>query len=303
MTDPLSGFFAAVKVETVLSAKVAVFGEWGARYPAYRHLKFGSLLEGQRWIWIEHGQPVLMQPGDFYLLTDGCPYCSATSLDTPLVDGAVALAPLRDHSGVMQIGSGPVSSISIGGRFTLSDDDMARQLRFLPSLIHIRAVEDTEGRLKSILAMIAEETSSSSPGGTFALANLANLVLIRILRIYAARADIPPSWLCGSLDPKISAALSLMHQRPNKRWTIEELAHTTGSSRSALAKRFHQKVGQTPMSYLTQWRMLLARAALRRGEPIAKVAAQLGFGSATAFSLAFKRETGVSPGGYRAAKY
>lgn len=301
MNDALSRFFSTVRIETVLSARVEVRGEWGARYPCYRHMKFGSLLEGERWIWVDSEPPIHMRSGDFYLLTDGRPYCSATSLNAPLVDGAAALAPLGNQSGTMEIGSGPVSSVAIGGRFTLSDDDMAGQLRFLPPLIHITRSEDLDGRLKTILAMIAEETTRMSPGSTFAVSNLANLVLIRILRIYSKRVDISPSWLCGSLDPKIAVALSLLHQQPERRWTIEELARSVGLSRSALAERFARKVGQPPMAYLSQWRMLLARSALRRGEPIATLADKLGFGSATAFSIAFKRETGENPGRYRAA--
>lgn len=299
MTDPLSGFFRAVTIQSVVSAQVTVRGDWGARYPAYRHLKFGSLLAGERWIGVEGESPIRMHAGDFYLLTDGRPYYVASAPDTPLVDGAAAFATGGDPSGALEVGSGAISSMAIGGRFTFSNDDMAGQLRFLPALIHIRASEDTQGRLANLLAMLKEETQHAAPGATFALANVANLILVRILRIYAARIDIGPSWLCGSLDPAISAVLSLMHQKPQMRWTVQTLANHVGLSRSALADRFQQKVGQAPIAYLTQWRMLLARVALRQGQPIATLASEIGFGSAAAFGLAFKRETGLSPGRYR----
>jgi hypothetical protein len=88
--DPLSDVFSLLKVQSVLSARLECAGPWALRFPAYRHMKFGGVIEGSRWLWIEGDmQPVRLQAGDFYLLTDGRPYCFASGM----ASSVSALAP------------------------------------------------------------------------------------------------------------------------------------------------------------------------------------------------------------------
>jgi AraC-like DNA-binding protein len=92
-----------------------------------------------------------------------------------------------------------------------------------------------------------------------------------------------------------------MHAEPAKRWTVESLASNVAMSRTAFANRFRDRVGEAPLEYLNRWRMTLARTALRNTEePLVDIATKVGYLSDTAFSTAFKRSTGVSPGRYRA---
>jgi AraC-like DNA-binding protein len=108
------------------------------------------------------------------------------------------------------------------------------------------------------------------------------------------------TWLSGLRDPYVGRALTALHERPERDWTIEALAQAAALSRSAFAERFVQFVGQPPMQYLTNWRMQLATNYLRNGtESIASVANRVGYDSEAAFSRAFKKAVGSPPSEWR----
>jgi AraC-like DNA-binding protein len=132
------------------------------------------------------------------------------------------------------------------------------------------------------------------------LAKLSELMFIEVVRRHLE--SLPPGksgWLAGLRDPSVGKALSLMHARPAHAWTIEELAHDVGASRSVLAERFAELVGLPPMHYLANWRMQIASGLLSGGANIAAVAAETGYGSEAAFSRAFKKMVGVPPSAWR----
>jgi AraC-like DNA-binding protein len=93
--------------------------------------------------------------------------------------------------------------------------------------------------------------------------------------------------------------MNAMHGEPAHRWTLEELAERAGLSRSIFTLKFKQKLGASPMQYLTRWRMLLAGDRLTNtGDSIFVIALSLGYESESAFSTAFKRVMGFSPRQY-----
>jgi AraC-like DNA-binding protein len=93
----------------------------------------------------------------------------------------------------------------------------------------------------------------------------------------------------------------MIHAKPGERWTVESLASAVGMSRTAFAQRFRRQVGSAPVEYLAQWRMTIARSALKHSEEsLTEIAERIGYLSDTAFSIAFKRCTGLSPGRFRA---
>ncbi len=133
---------------------------------------------------------------------------------------------------------------------------------------------------------------------------MAELMFIEVLRRYID--DLPPEqtgWLAGLRDEVVSRALTLLHARPAHPWTLAELAQESASSRSNLARRFTDLVGQPPMQYLTQWRMQVAANLLAQGgAKVATIGAEVGYDSEAAFSRAFKKATGLAPGGWREAR-
>jgi AraC-like DNA-binding protein len=126
------------------------------------------------------------------------------------------------------------------------------------------------------------------------------MMLVQALRLYlASSAGTAVGWLAGLADRQLSKAINAIHANPAQRWTLQELAATSGMSRSSFAEKFRRTVGMPAMEYLAQWRMLLAAERLQNGkDPISVIAPSLGYESEAAFSTAFKKIMGVSPRQY-----
>jgi AraC-like DNA-binding protein len=133
---------------------------------------------------------------------------------------------------------------------------------------------------------------------------MAELMFIEVIRRYMELMEPNDSgWLGALRDPVVGPALGQLHERPAHPWTLAELAHDVATSRSVLAERFTRLVGMPPMLYLTRWRLQLAAEQLSLGSAkVAAIAAHVGYESESAFSRAFKRETGVAPGAWRSRK-
>ena len=302
--DALSNVLSLLRVSSVLSSRFEGRGAWRLRFPEYRHVKFGSVLSGCMSLWIE-GQttPILMQEGDFYLLTDGRPFFSASDAARPAQDGVMAVRSNRGVDGVVRYqGEGDDGLVSLAsGRFTFEDDVADLLLRHLPPLIHLPAAGHGAHALASVLELLRSETSGQPVGTDVASSSLAALTLVHALRAYLAMTRGPQGWLGALADPRIGKALTLMHDQPGELWSVESLATEVGMSRTAFAARFRRLVGNAPLDYLQRWRMTVARSALRNSEAsLIEIALRVGYQSDTAFSIAFKRSCGESPGRFRA---
>lgn len=299
--DALSDVLSLLKSEGVLSARFEGCGQWAMRFPGYRHIKFGSVLEGAFWLSVEGAHaPVKIDTGDFYLLTDGSSYCSATDPNMAPSDGRHVFDSYKSADGVVRYGNGGDKVVVTGGRFTFDDATSDVLLQQLPPLIHFPAASPGTAVLAAILTLLSDETAVLQPGFDISAASIANIVLVRILRAHLASSAHPPGWLGAIRDERIGAALALMHGDLARQWNVEDLAHTVGMSRTAFSQRFKMLVGFPPLDYLLRWRMTVARTALRNGEKsLSRIAESIGYGSDTAFNSAFKRTTGQSPGRYR----
>jgi AraC-like DNA-binding protein len=125
--------------------------------------------------------------------------------------------------------------------------------------------------------------------------------VIQAIRVWLEQESSSASgWLSALRDPQVGHALAMIHRDPVREWRVETLAAEVAMSRSAFAERFSRLVGEAPMQYVTRWRMYLALDALRdERATVGEIALRLGYGSEAAFSRAFKRFLGVSPGAAR----
>ena len=130
---------------------------------------------------------------------------------------------------------------------------------------------------------------------------MAEALFIQTLRIYMER--LPPEqtgWLAGARDPIVGSCLALMHQQPFRRWSLVHLAKEAGASKSVVAERFAQLLGEGPLTYLARWRLQLAARLLQTTrKTIVQVASEVGYESEAAFNRAFKREFELPPARYR----
>lgn len=172
-------------------------------------------------------------------------------------------------------------------------------LAALPRVIHVG--DRPEGAIRTFAEFAMRESREQEPGGEVVLGHLSELMFVDVVRRYLE--TLPPShtgWLAGLREPSVGRALAALHRSPAEDWTLESLAHEAGLSRTVLAERFTQFVGQPPMQYLMNWRMqLAANGLLTSTDGVAAIAERVGYQSEAAFSRAFKKAVGTSPSQWR----
>jgi transcriptional regulator GlxA family with amidase domain len=173
----------------------------------------------------------------------------------------------------------------------------------LPPVFKINIRSDNSGQwLENSIRFSVGEANASLAGGEAVLAKLSEALFVEILRRYIARLPAEQTgWLAGARDPEVGKVLALMHRNPAHPWTLADLAGEAGMSRSVLAERFRQYLGEPPMSYLTRWRLQLGAQMLNSTSySVAQIAAEVGYESEPAFNRAFKREFNLPPARFRA---
>ncbi len=163
----------------------------------------------------------------------------------------------------------------------------------LPPLLLVPLADAPE--LQPIIEMLFQETSSAGQAGQAVADRLFEVLVIRLLRRVVDRGMMSTGMLAGLAHPQLGAALVVLHDAPERAWTLESLAAVAGMSRSGFAKTFKAVLGVTAGDYLTDWRITLAQGLLRNGTALRQVAPEVGYGSALALSRAFKARVGLSP--------
>jgi transcriptional regulator GlxA family with amidase domain len=169
----------------------------------------------------------------------------------------------------------------------------------LPALIHIEASQSTRTDwMRATLELLGDETRQVSPGSDAVVSRLCDIVVIQAIRTWIERDPAARSGWIGALhDEQIGAAIARVHAEPERNWTVASLATEVAMSRSTFAARFTQLVGEPAMNYVTRWRMLVAADRFQTSDAtVAAVAAAVGYDSEAAFSRAFKRVIGTTPG-------
>lgn len=297
MGDPLSQVVGLLRPRAVFANVIAGKGEWAVRFAEYGRPSFCIVLDGSCRLAVEGHAPVAIEAGDFILL----PTTPAFTLSSSEAARPVLLDPAdlpRDGSEVRYGEAGGAPDMrSLGGAFVFDDANPALLVSLLPTLVHVRG----SARLSRLVAMVAEETVDALPGSAAVLSRLAELLLIEAMRATSS-GDAPPGLLRGLGDERLAPALQLMHAQLDRPWTVPKLAEAAALSRSSFFERFSRTVGVAPMEYLLGWRMQIARNLLRQGGlTAAQVAERVGYGSASAFSVAFRRHIGMAPRRYALA--
>jgi AraC-like DNA-binding protein len=143
--------------------------------------------------------------------------------------------------------------------------------------------------------LLFAEAFGEEPGRQAAVDRLSEYFLVLLLRAALNEQVLKCGVLNGLGDPRLSRAMAAMHAHPEHPWTLNELASLAGMSRPRFAQHFHEVIGMTPFSYLTDWRIGVAQDMLRKREPLKMVAPAVGYSASTSFSRAFSDRIGVSP--------
>jgi AraC-like DNA-binding protein len=293
--DPLSDVLSLLKPRSYSSGGFELGDEVAIQWPQHEGIKCYAVVSGQCWLSVEGiADAVLLTTGECYLLPPGPPFSLATDPSLPPVDYRILLATRKlDAEPPGKSGNG---CYLVGGHFVLTGNHADILLRSLPPIVHIRKESD-KAAMRWSLQRMEEEVRDPQPGGSLIAQQLAYMMLVQALRLHltdAAKGGV--GWLFALADKQMRAAITCMHDAPGHPWTLQKLAEHVGMSRSVFALRFKETVGNTPMEYLTRWRMLLAGDRLKNsGDSISTIASSLGYESDSAFGKAFKRTMGYSP--------
>jgi AraC family transcriptional regulator, alkane utilization regulator len=301
--DVLTDVLQTVRVSAACYGRVELSAPWGFSAEHSDDARFHVVMSGAARLEVEGVEgSVELSSGDLFVLPHGNAHVLRDSPDTPVRP----ISELRCETGerVVRYGGGGSATTLVCGAFRFQDRQSNPLLNVLPPLVLVRG---EEGRavhwLEPTLQFIASESNSQRPGAQTVISRLVDILFIQIVRAHLAAASGASSgWLRALGEPQIGAALSLIHESPAEAWTVASLAHRAGMSRSTFAGRFTELVGEPPLHYLTRWRMQKAAGLLREGRAtLAEIADRVGYESEAAFSKAFKRWLGSSPGAYRKA--
>lgn len=323
--DVLSEILGTLDLRGTLYFSTEFRPPWGVRVPCFERVaRFHLNLRGDCWVGIEGSEPVLLEAGDLVLVPHGAEHTLAATPDAVClsVDEVVERAGFTGRGALVY--SGRIESGDPGadgdvlpgadrgnptrlvcGHFSFDESGGHPLLDQLPPLVVIRhddAASASRLELEEIFRIITREVRAARPGSDAVVHRLSEVLFIQSVRVWAHGRDHHQGLMAALLDRNLGTSLEAFHERPEHRWTVEELALAGGLSRTVFSERFRETVGLPPMQYVTFWRLQTARKLLDSKDlPLDAVAQRVGYESTAAFSRAFKKQVGRSPGAYRRA--
>jgi AraC-like DNA-binding protein len=277
-------------------------GAWGLRFAARPGAVFHAVAAGSCWL-SYRSRRIQLVAGDVVLLPRTIAHTLSDAERTPCIDLERWLAKPTDSAGLRTLGArtGPITQV-LCGVFEFDAGVVAHPvLDLLPECLHLQPGiqrSDLAGTLASLLG----EHERGPLGSGLVIARLLDIMFVQLVRAWVeTSAPSTTGWIGAQQDRILSRALGAIHGDPAHAWTVDELAHISGSSRATLARRFREWIGEAPLAYLTRVRLDEAAARLAQHDlGLADVALAVGYASEFAFSRAFRRQHGVAPGQYRA---
>lgn len=303
--DPLGEALHFLRMSGSYYARCEFSAPWALELPAFPGtLMFHVVTSGSCTLVVPGAEPRTLRPGGLALVPHGQGHRLESEATAPGIGlFEVPREEVSDRYELLRIDGGgdPVTLICGVVRF---DHPAGRYLMgILPRLIVLDSDTPLQQEwLQSTVRLMAHEARTLLPGGETVITRLADVLVIQAIRSWLeGDPEARAGWLGAMRDPQIGRAINHIHRSPGQEWTVARLAHEVAMSRSAFSARFTNLVGEPPMQYVARWRMLVARSMLAEGTAaLAEIADKLGYRSEAAFSRAFKRETGMSPGAARA---
>jgi AraC-like DNA-binding protein len=315
--DVLSDALSTVRMNAAIFFDASFTAPWGFKAPraetfaadlapGVEHIViFHLLTDGHAVVRMEGEADMSLAAGDIVIVPHGDPYTMSNGTPAVWRDGTDSIGRYRaGEMSTVHAGGGGETAKFVCGYFGCERQALRLFLAGLPRLIKVSFRGDASGAwLESSIQHLVQESASGRPGSIVLLSKMAEALFVEALRRYMEQLPGDQTgWLAGARDPLVGAALALMHNHPCRQWTLPGLAAATGTSRTVLSERFVHFLGESPMAYLSRWRLRLA-AQLLRGDrrTMMQVAMDVGYESEAAFNRAFKREFGLPPAQYRRA--
>ena len=298
--DALSYILDSVKLKGVVYQRIRFTSQaWGIQLAEDTGSKFWRLVKGTCFVRIPGEKTIKMKEGDFIFVPHGSAHRISGKPNNSCVPSAVYVQSLQSPRPLF-LGDED-ETILIGGHFEFSSSTLHPFIKALPKVILMDNTHaEVNAWMRQLTLLVNEEAAGAKPGSKTILGRLAEIIFILIIRTYVEKHDVEKGFLLALKDPRVSNSLKLMHEHPEKEWTLNQLATNVGMSRSLYCREFKKLVGETPLSYLTNWRILKARDFLADNRTnVSEIAAKVGYRSESAFNRLFKSKVGETPARYR----
>jgi AraC-like DNA-binding protein len=308
--DPFDDVVSAMSVASSLYVRFRLTSPWGVAFDTGYQARLMMIAEGGGWLLAADEDPRPIGKGDCLIIKEGTRFALADTPASRIVDCGELFVHLPDFSPETGFTTIPDRTVHHGGggalmeivSARLSFDPVAAEplLALLPDLLHVRLTDGDLALLETTLNLIGAETRGDGLGADLAVERLTDVLFIQTIRAWAA-ADKSQAggWLAALRHRALARVIRTVHADLARDWTVDEMARVAGTSRSSFAQSFRSVLGETPLNYLTRWRMYRAKILMRKGATLAEIAVRVGYDSDTALSRAFRRVEGVAPGEWR----
>ena len=309
--DLLSDILSQLKLTGTLYFRTSFTSPWSVRVPQFEQVsRFHFAHQGRCLVRINPSKdPVLLDQGDLVIITRGAGhtlYCDPKTEGTALqLDQVVAKSGFTGHGTLVYGEPGTHHETQlICGHFAFDPDARHPLVDELPEFIHIKNYGHDAGVwMERTLRIIGEEAGRDGLGSDLIALKLSEIIYAQALRTFLSTEAGRKSRLAGFTDPHIAQALTAIHQKPEYPWTLQQIAHVAGVSRTSLATKFVRYLSTTPLGYVTKWRMQLARDRLvHTSDAMISIAESVGYQSEASFGRAFKKHFDTAPATYRRLK-
>lgn len=305
--DPLGEALHSLRMSGTFYCRSELTAPWAVTVPRVEeHLTFHVVVSGRCWLEMEGDEPLRLEPGDLALVPRGGGHQISHEPGTPARRFDELLhEQVSERYAVLHHGGGGAATSVVCGAVRFDHPAAHHLIGLLPRVIHVEASSSPHlamtDWMQSTLRLMSAEASAMRPGGETVITRLADILVIQAIRTWIERAPAARTgWLGALQDEHIGRAIALLHRDPSLPWTVASLAREAAMSRSGFAARFTELVGEPAMQYVTRWRMHVALVSLRADNAVlGELAGRLGYRSEAAFSRAFKRYMGFSPGAAR----
>jgi AraC-like DNA-binding protein len=297
---PVDDLLATMKIESSRYVRMVARAPWGISFPARHLARLVLISRGSCWLTgATLAQVQYLGPNDCFLVRAGVEFALQDEQGRVLVDcdGMITAGP----GGVAEVGGDGEPTEIVSTRFTFDAVAAETLFAFLPPLFRLSPDTSSGHLLRTTFELIAQESAANGLGSGFVTSRLSDVLFVQALR--ACCSDVSSGtigWIAALRDPQLAAAIHELHANLDHPWTVEALARTAGMSRSAFAALFKEKTGDTPLGYLTSWRMYRAKTLLRDTSlSVQEIAVRVGYHTSTALSRAFLRRERITPGTWR----
>jgi AraC-like DNA-binding protein len=301
--DPVSEVFGSIRIRDAIYTRLEATAPWGFHYPENRdpRIRFALMVRGSALLKFKNQrQAIPLSAGDVFIsILSDVPFTLADHPRSPVTDYR-ELKKLEIDS-VIHYGGGGALTTLVTGSFGMNAFEAPLISTILPRYLHLRLDQNRSRAFQSVLDLLAAETAQPGIASSRLIGCLYESLFVYAIRGYATGSAAPPTgWLGAMSDKHLSKAIQAMHSSFDRSWSVGSLAREARMSRSAFALKFKTVLDQTPLEYLTQWRMYRAGAMIRSNNTsFSEVASAVGYGSESSFSRVFRREMGVAPREYR----